>query len=286
LQSAEPQHPNIFLPYEKEPHTFYNLAKYPAYFFGDRTGNRRHIIFSMNDYYKLFSKRKKYRYRIDGTVAYTFDPRFSAILKSFSENAKVILLIRNQTDRLASMYFHSFLIHKENDFAKWVHEYFTPHFETFLYSDKIAAYYNEFGDNNLRIIETNYISADTVHNQLFEFLEVKPLKINIRQKNATLLGPGDSKVYRDLILTLTSIKEGTLRVAQQIGLENEALRVYYIIGDLARELFKSRKYNKRNSSHSDTIKLIPDTISSILNEDYRKAISFAVENRILIRPIC
>jgi hypothetical protein len=57
-------------------------------------------------------------YRIDGTVSYTFDPKFSRILKSFSENAKVILLIRDQTHRLASMYFYSFLIHKENDFEK------------------------------------------------------------------------------------------------------------------------------------------------------------------------
>jgi hypothetical protein len=280
------QHPNIFLPYEKEPHTFYDLAKYPAYFSGDRTGNRRNRIFAMNDYYELFSKRKKYRYRIDGTVSYTFDPKFSGILKSFSENAKVILLIRNQTHRLASVYFHSFLIHKENDFAKWVDEYFTPYFKTFLYYDKVYAYYNEFEDNSLRIIETNNVSSDSVHKQLFEFLEVKPITFNIRHKNATLLGPGDSKAYRDLILTLTSIKLGTLRVAQQIRLENQVTRAYYILGDIARELFKRRRHNRRNSSYSEMIKLIPDTISSILNEDYKKTIDFAVEKRILMRPTC
>ena len=35
------QHPDIFLPVEKEPNTFWDLAKYPAYFSGDGTGNRR-----------------------------------------------------------------------------------------------------------------------------------------------------------------------------------------------------------------------------------------------------
>src|SRR5688500_8148381 len=91
------QHPDIFLPLEKEPDTFYDLAKLPAYLSGDRTGNRRRpIYFSLNDYYKLFSKGKKYRYRIDGTISYTLDPKFARILKSFSENDKVIMLISNE----------------------------------------------------------------------------------------------------------------------------------------------------------------------------------------------
>jgi hypothetical protein len=280
------QHPDIFLPYEKEPHTFYDLAKYPAYFSGDHSGNRRNRIFSLNDYYELFSKGKRHRYRIDGTVSYTFDPKFSGILKSFSENAKVILLIRNQTHRLASVYFHSFLIHKENDFAKWIQDYFIPYIKTFLYYDKIAAYYNEFRDNNLRIIETNNLSSNDVHKQIFEYLEVKPFKIDIRHKNATLLGPGDSKAYRQLILTLTSIKLGTLKVSQHIGLENQTTRAYYVLGDLAREVFKNRRHGKKNNNYSDLIKLIPDNVSSILDEDYRKTVDFAVENRILICPTC
>ena len=290
------QHPDIFLPFEKEPNTFYDLAKYPAYFSGDRTGNARKRIFSLDDYYELFSNGEKYRYRIDGTVSYTFDPKFSHILKSFSENAKVILLIRNQSHRLSSIYFHSFLIHKENDFARWLQEYFIPDMDTFLYYDKVAAYHHEFGDNNnnnLRVIETNNLGSEDVHKQIFEYLEVKPIKISIRHKNANLLGPEDSKAYRQLILTLTSIKLGTLRIAQQIGLEDQANRGYYVAGDLARQFLKRKRHNKRrnnsnsnNSNYSDMIKLIPDTISSILDEDYRKTIDFAVQKRIMIRPAC
>jgi hypothetical protein len=280
------QHHDIFLPYEKEPHTFYFLERYPAYFSGDINGNKRNRIFSLNDYHELFSKGKKFKYKIDGTVAYTFNSKFSATLKSFSKNAKVILLIRNQAHRLASIYFHSFLIHKENDFVKWINDYFVPDLKTFLYHDKIVAYYNEFGDKNLRIIETNNVSSDRVHKQLFEFLEVNPIEINIRHKNATLLGPGDSKAYRDLILTLTSIKLGTLSFARNVGLENQANRAYYILGDWARELFRRRRHNKKNNSYSDMIKLIPLTVSAILNEDYEKTVDFAINNRILIRPVC
>jgi hypothetical protein len=280
------QHPDIFLPFVKEPNTFWDLPKYPPYFSGDRTGNRKYRRFSnMDEYYEMFSKGKKYRYRIDGTVSYTFDPKFSRILKSFSENAKVILLVRDQTQRLASMYFFSLVRHKENDFAKWLNDYFIPYIESYFYYDKIAAYYHEFGDNNLRIIETRNLSSEDVHMQIFEYLGLKPVKIAVKHKNPNLVGPADNRAYRQLILTLTSIKLKTLGVAQKIGLGKEASRASIVIGDLVRESFKKRHNNERNS-YSNIIKLIPESISSILDEDYKKTIDFAVEKRIMIRPSC
>jgi hypothetical protein len=278
------QHHDIFLPFEKEPNTFWDLAKYPAYFSGDRTGNLRYRRFlSLNEYYEMFLKGKEHKYRIDGTPSYTFDPKFSRILKSFSENAKVILLIRDQKHRLASMYFFSLVRHKENDFARWLNDYFIPYITTYLYYDKIVAYYSEFGDSNMKIIETNNLSSEDVHKQIFEYLKVKPIKISVKHKNPNLLGPADSKVYRQLILTLTSIKLRTLGVAREIGLGNQARRASVVISDLTRELLDKRHDNKKKS-YSDIIKLIPDTVSSILDEDYRKSIDFAIQKRILISP--
>jgi Sulfotransferase domain len=279
------QHPDIFLSsYVKEPNTFYDLAKSPSLVTGDRTGNTRLWSISLNDYYELFSKGKEYKYRVDGSVSYTFDPKFSHILKSFSENAKVILLIRNQKRRLPSTYFYSFVRHKENDFARWLHDYFIPNIRTYLYYDKVAAYYHEFGDNNLRIIETNNLSSEDVHKQLFEYLEVEPIKISIKHKNATLLGPEDSKIYRQLILMLTSIRLGTLRVGQKIGLEKQASMTTWGMADLAHLIFK--KHNKKNNNYSDIIRLIPEDISSILDEDYKKTLNFANQKRIMICPAC
>jgi hypothetical protein len=279
------QHPDIFLlSYAKEPNTFYDLAKYPPYLTGDRTGKSLRVSMSLNDYYELFSKRTKYRYRVDGTVTYTYDPKFSRILKSFSENAKVILLIRNQKRRLVSVYFYTLVRHKENDFARWLSDYFIPYMKTYLYYDKIAAYYHEFGDN-LRIIEANNLSSEDVHEQLFKYLGVKPIKISVRHENANLLGPADSKAYRQLILALTSIRVGTLRYSKRIGLEKQGDRMAAAMARLARKSFKSRQ-TRKNNNYSDIIKLIPDTVSSILDEDYRKSLDFAVQRRILIRPAC
>jgi hypothetical protein len=280
------QHPDVFLPYEKEPHTFWDLARFPGYFSGDHTGYKmRTRIFSLDDYYELFSKGKTYRYRVDGSVSYTFDPKFSHVLKSFSENAKVILLIRNQKHRMASLYFHSFPYHKEHDFARWVHDYFVPYMDTSLYYDKIAAYYHEFGDNNLRIIETNNLSSEDVHKQLFEYLGVKPIRISITHKNTNLLGPTDSRLYRQLILILTPIVLLAVKYSNRIGLRKQGATSASAMSYLFRKSFK-RTHNRNKNSYSELLKLIPDTISSVLEEDYRKSIDFAIQKRILISPTC
>jgi hypothetical protein len=281
------QHPDIFLPYEKEPHTLWDLARFPGYFSGDHTGHKmRARRFSLNDYYELFSKGKKHRYRVDGSVSYTFDPKLSRILKSFSENAKVILLIRNQKHRMASLYFHSFAYHKENDFARWIRDYFIPYMDSSLYYDKIVAYYHEFGDNNLRIIETNNLSSEGVHKQLFEYLEVKPIRISIKHKNTNLLGPADSGLYQQLILMLTPIRLATVRYSKRVGLRRQGVVAASAMSYLFRKSFKGTQNNRNKNNYSDMLKLIPDTVSSVLEEDYRKSIDFAVQKRILIRHTC
>ena len=82
------------------------------------------------------------------------------------------------------------------------------------------------------------------------------------------------------------MKLRTLGVAQRAGLGREASKASYVIGDLGRELFKKKKHDKEKNSYSNIIKLIPDTISSILDEDYSKTLDFAIQKRIMIRPLC
>jgi hypothetical protein len=105
-------------------------------------------------------------------------------------------------------------------------------------------------------------------------------------QNATLLG--DSKAYRQLILPLTSIKLRSLKAAQYMNLRAKLVgyimflvmwpdRCFSIVGMIIRRM---------KIIYSDTIKLILDEVSSVLVEDNRKTVDFAVENKILIRPTC
>jgi hypothetical protein len=157
--------------------------------------------------------------------------------------------------------------------------------DTSLYHDKIAAYYHEFGDNNLRIIETNNLSSEDVHKQLFEYLEVKPIKISITHKNTNLLDPADNGLYRQLISILTPIRLATITYSKRIGLRKQGVLVASAMSYLFRKSFKST-HNINKNNYSEMLKLIPDTVSSILEEDYRKSIDFAVQKRVLISPTC
>jgi hypothetical protein len=57
------------------------------------------------------------------------------------------------------------------------------------------------------------------------------------------------------------------------------------LGLECQELFKKEHNNKKNS-YSDIIKLIPETVSSILDEDYMKTVDLLVQKRIMVRPLC
>jgi hypothetical protein len=217
------QHPDIFLSPFDERGAFSCLAKYPAYDSADIARNRGKPSISINDYYcELYPKGKKYIYRIDVCLYYTtFNPKSSAILKSFFENAKVILMICGEKYRLASMYL--FLRQKKNYFLRWLHDYFIRYIRIYLYYYRLAsACCYEFGDKNIRIVEVNNLSLQDIDKQSFEYLIVKPIIISIRHEKRNLLGPTDFKVYLQLRLTITSILLGTLIVAQQIGFEKQA----------------------------------------------------------------
>lgn len=274
------QHHDIFLPWEKEPNTFYDLEKYPAYFSGDPTGTMKHTIMTLDEYRKLFSAPRKYRYRIDGTVSYTFSTKFARVLKDFAEDAKMIILIRNQKQRLVSMYFFSMIRHKQDDFRKWLADYFVPYMETYLYLDKIISYYEAFGQE-LRIIETSNLGSPEVHKQIFEYLNLEPIKIEITHKNPSLLTPDDSQTYRNIILGLTSVKLKVFNIAKSVGLENEFNRTAYFVGDRVRELVS---HNRKKTDYSALINMIPSNIVSTFEEDYSKTIDYALQKDILIRP--
>ncbi|MEP0825292.1 MAG: hypothetical protein HRF40_07395 [Nitrososphaera sp.] len=225
----------------------------------------------------MFSDADRYRYRVDGTVSYTFDAKFARVLKKFAKDAKVILLIRNQKQRLASMYFFSFIAHNQEDFLKWLEHYFTPYLETYLYYDKVVAYYENFAEES-KIIQTPDLISPQVHKQLFEFLNIRPINVDIKYKNLALLTPSDSKAKRDLILGLGSIKVGALRIAKSLGLENEFHKMARKMGERLRDLLAE----SRRNDYSEILNLVPTNIASKLEDDYASTIDFAQSKGMLI----
>lgn len=271
------QHSEIFMPWEKEPNSFYDSDEYPGYFSGDKVGIARHSIINSKDYEQMYSKAHNHEYRIDATVSYSFHPRYAQLLRDFSPNAKVLFLIRDQKQRLISMYFHSYIVHRESNFLRWMDEYFRPYKDSFLYYDKLLAYYKTF-EKNMRVIESKNLSSETVQNKLFKFLNLNPILIVRKGKNANLLSPNDGRLYRNSILALASLKARMFQVSQKVGLEHEFNRASYVAGDVVRMIIKKR------SAYKDMVESIPNEISAILDEDYAQSLDFTVNTDILINP--
>ena len=282
LSSILSQHPDIFAPWEKEPNTFYCLEKYPAYFSGDKTGDTRHTVIESSVYQKMYSSATGSKYRIDATVSYTFDARFARLLKELFPDARAILVLRNQKQRLISMYFHSYIVHRERDFPRWLAHYFIPFSKTYLYRDKLRAYREAFGDD-LRVVETGNLGSEMMHRQLFRFLDVRPIKVKVAHKNTNYLGPGDGQFYRDSVVALSSFVLKGMRYAKRMGFEHEFNRMMYAADDFVRGLSNNKK-RKAKRDYSEMIECIPGDIGCMLDQDYAKAIEYAAQNDMLLTP--
>jgi hypothetical protein len=55
---------------------------------------------------------------------------------------------------------------------------------------------------------------------------------------------------------------------------------------LGRELFRKRSHNNKKNSYFDIAKLIPETVSSILDEEYMKTLNLPVQKRSIVLPEC
>jgi hypothetical protein len=272
------QHPAVYLPFEKEPNTFYNLTTYPRYFSGDKKGIEKHVIIQREDYLRMYRPGKNHAYRIDGTVSYTFHNDFPQLLRQFSPNAKALLIIRDQSQRLVSMYFHSYVVHRQDDFSKWIHDYFLPDINSYLYYDKIVSFSESFRED-LRIVETRNLNHPEIHKLLFEFLNLDQITISPNRKNANLLSPSDGRLYRLFIQCLASVKLAMQKLSHIMKLELQFLRFSYLVGDIMRKLIKQ---TKPHSDYSDMVKMIPPEILMTLSGDYENTISYAKRRNLLI----
>ncbi len=277
------QHPDVMVPWEKEPNTLYKGETYPPWFTGDITKKAGHLLLDLMNYFELYSKGKEQRYRVDGTVSYTFKNDFAKKLMNFSPNAKVILVVREQKSRLISMYFHSYIQHKQDDFLRWNEDYIVPDMQTILFYDRVLEYYNLFGEN-VRVIKNDELNKfpQEVLDEAFKFLNLDPMKVKISQKNISIFTPSDSVAYNQLMVTLGKMKFRSLTIFQKLGLEKEFYRLSYQFGNVLRSLLDKTK--RTRSNYSPLIAVIPGYVSKVLVEDYNKTIDFSIKKNILLSP--
>jgi hypothetical protein len=285
------QHPDIYIIEGKEPRTLSLGEQLPSWapWIDDTLSDR--ICMSYSAYKELFTRNANSKYRGDGSTTYSHSPdiNFAQKLKEFSKDAKILIMVRNQKKRLASMYLYNYVYHREPSFSKWVDKYFIPEMESFLFRARIESFHQTFGGSIL-VIENSTLgkSPHSTMNLIFDFLEleniqVTPLSANIGQFRS--LDESERRAFSKSYNLAFLIGAPARTILNSTGRYGQGLK-----SKLARfspTLHTERKFAEMSNTkdakedYASLIQDIPEQISAQLECDYIDTLSFCKGKNIL-----
>jgi len=178
------QHPEIFMPYRKEPHYFS---------FTDITKNTsgpgdyvRTAITDEREYQKLFDTVKTEKAIGEASPTYIYIPGTAQRIYAEIPNSKIIAILRHPADRAFSAYMHLVrdgfeqeldfekALKKENERIKSNWGPIWHYKKAGLYYEQLLPYYKLFPRNNILIIvyDDYKKNPQEVNQRVFKFLEV------------------------------------------------------------------------------------------------------------------
>ncbi|MDG6920180.1 MAG: hypothetical protein JRN44_00275 [Nitrososphaerota archaeon] len=180
------QNPEVYVMSPKEPNTLAIGIDLPAWARDHHQLKRPYFTYlDMDQYRGQLERRGGFRFRVDGSQSYIWPPEFPQRLWRFAPGAKLLFMIREQKERLLSLYFHGFTYHLEADFGRWIERRFRPQARPFFFKEMLTSYHQLFGDA-VRVVDNGSLSdrPTQVMREVFEFLgvgeaEVEPLRSNM-----------------------------------------------------------------------------------------------------------
>lgn len=188
-------HNDIFLPEVKEPHYFSQPkvkdTYYKAYFTKDE-----------QEYLSYFEKARNERYRGDFSPSYLFHHNSAEKIKAFSEDAKVIAVLRDPVERAISHYlFDVRIAYAGGSMKRYLNLPDSNHYKEYvlnsMYYDSVKHYSSVFG-NNFLVLSFNQLKNDPrgTMNTIFDFLGIPPHDINFEEKHNIYSSPRIPFLYQ------------------------------------------------------------------------------------------
>jgi hypothetical protein len=190
-------HPEIYMPDRKEMHVFGSDLRFGPQFY------RRTI----DAYLAEFATRNGERRAGEASVWYLFSKRAAAEIKAFNPEASIVIMLREPTEMLHSMY-HMFRYDKNEHlptFEKALaaesarragglttrQTYFARgliYREIVRYAEQVDRYFNTFGRDRVHVIIYDDLAADTAstYRETLKFLAVNPPR---REANFEVVNP-------------------------------------------------------------------------------------------------
>ena len=222
------QHPDVFMCNPKEPH----------YLINQEIGINRIPVGITNfiEYTDLFSEGEDKKYRGESSVMYLMYPEIviPKIKDQFSEDSKIIIMLRNPVERAYSGFQHVKRYNvKENypDFkSAWDisekryfdHDEMTPasrYKELGLYYKQVKSYLKELKSVHIIIYDDYQKDFQLEMNKIFDFLEIEKMEVNAEKKH--MIGGWQ---WEDEKMKRLMIKKNSLKTFLKIIIPFKSLR--------------------------------------------------------------
>lgn len=188
------QHPQIFMPENKEPRFFCGYAT-DVFEFGNKCFHAE-IVSTKADYLALFQGAPAGAISGEASTDYLSCPQAANRIHAWNPSAKIIIMLRNPVDRAYSEYQHSITAKfQKNNFweslcleEERIEQHYDPifwHVRRGLYFEAVKEYIEVFGKDRVRIVffEEFANSTASVVASLFEFIGVPACAVNVAERH-------------------------------------------------------------------------------------------------------
>lgn len=178
------EHPEVFIHKKKEGMFFSNLSTQcngPGRYFNDS------VITSLNEYESLFDdvKDEKSIGDISPDYLYYYENSIGNISRVLGKDVKIIIILRNPSDRIYSQYFHHLKFGVEplsiedalaNEVARMASNWFWTYYYTDVgfYSEQVKGYLTHFRNVRIYLYEELESDAMKLVKDIFSYIGVDP----------------------------------------------------------------------------------------------------------------
>lgn len=181
------QHPEIFCSAIKEPNFFSSEEVSLLYY-------KSPIIRTLPQYKKLFANANNHKVRLEASTSYLFYPNVSTRIYSLLGYPKFLIMLRDPVKRAHSHYLMDLTMGCVNtSFGEIIRDqkrypiHFQQYVELGLYYNQIQRYLSIFGSENVKILTTEQLRAntETIMREMCEFLQIEPFEFDLSKMENT-----------------------------------------------------------------------------------------------------
>lgn len=255
---------------------YHTLKKHEKIFGPDiKDYKKSHPFFFDHNYFeskelhflKLFNDHKNEELIITSDVDIIESEEAMKRVNLYSQNAKIIVCVRNPISRIESMFkFYKQLgrIKEDLSFEKALNNNYDMFMKRSLYHDKLNKVFSIFGYENVKVVHFEEIIDPKkniqVFNQIYHFLNIDEKRIKLMHKNRT------QKTQKSILKRVFELGRGSEIRTKTINIIDK------FVNANQRTKIKEYLFDNRNGKLSTEKVNIPAEIQTILKNDAKKVL--------------